>query len=216
MSTLIEATKLKHSFDYELFRDIDITLESGSSMAIVGKSGSGKSTLLHILSTFATPESGNVVIMGRDIKTLSSDEIDVVRRYDLGIIFQFHHLFKGMKAIDNVNIATGLSNQDMDQSIFKKLEIESNLNQKTSELSGGQQQRISIARVLAKKPRIIFADEPTGNLDKETAHLVMKVLLDYVRENDAGLILVTHDEEIAKLCNDVYLLENKSLTKIMQ
>jgi putative ABC transport system ATP-binding protein len=213
MSTLIEAVNLKHSFDYELFRDINITLESGSSMAIVGKSGSGKSTLLHILSTFATQDSGNVVIMGRDIKILSNDEIDVVRRYDLGIIFQFHHLFKGMKAIDNINIATSLSNQDIDQSIFEKLEIESNLNQKTSELSGGQQQRISIARVLSKKPRIIFADEPTGNLDKETALLVMNVLLDYVRENDAGLILVTHDEEIAKLCNDVYLLENKSLIK---
>lgn len=211
MPALIEAKKLKHSFDYELFDDVNITLDSGRSIAIVGKSGSGKSTLLHILSTFATQDSGNVEIMGTDTKTLSSDEIEALRRYDIGIIFQFHHLFKGMKALDNINIATSLSGQDIDYSIFDKLEISSNINQKTSELSGGQQQRISIARVLAKKPKIIFADEPTGNLDKETAHLVMKVLLDYVKENDAGLILVTHDKEIAKLCDEVYLLENKSL-----
>jgi putative ABC transport system ATP-binding protein len=213
MPVLIEAKKLKHSFDYELFNDVNITLNSGKSIAIVGKSGSGKSTLLHILSTFATQDNGNVEIMGMDTKTLSSDEIEAFRRYDIGIIFQFHHLFKGMKALDNINIATSLSNQNIDYTIFDKLEISPNINQKTSELSGGQQQRISIARVLAKNPKIIFADEPTGNLDKETARLVMKVLLDYVKENDAGLILVTHDEEIAKLCDEVYLLEDRKLTK---
>lgn len=214
MSILIEARELKHSFDYELFDNVNITLANKQSIAIVGKSGSGKSTLLHILSTFAIQDSGFVAIMGKDIKTLSKNEIDSIRRYDLGIIFQFHHLFKGMNAIDNINIATNLSNQNIDEGIFEKLEIASNLNQKTSELSGGQQQRISIARVLAKKPKIIFADEPTGNLDKETAHLVMRVLLDYVRENDAGLILVTHDKEIAKLCDNVYLLEDRKLSEI--
>lgn len=214
MSTLIEATKLKHSFDYELFNNVNITLESGNSMAIVGKSGSGKSTLLHILSTFAMQDNGDVFINGKNTKTISKDEIEIIRRYDLGIIFQFHHLFKGMKAIDNINIATSLSNQKLDNELFAKLEIDSNILQKTSELSGGQQQRISIARVLAKKPRIIFADEPTGNLDKETAHLVMGVLLDYVRANNAGLILVTHDEEIAFMCDEVYELENKNLGKM--
>jgi len=211
---LIKAVNLAHSFDYELFSGIDLNLLSGKSIAIVGKSGSGKSTLLHILSTFTSPNSGEVFIEGKNTKELTSSQIDNIRRYDFGIIFQFHHLFKGMKAIDNINIAASLANQQPDKDIFAKLEIDENILQKTSELSGGQQQRISIARVLVKKPRIIFADEPTGNLDKETALLVIKVLLDYVHENDAGLVLVTHDDEIASMCDEIYELENKGLHQI--
>ena len=116
-----------------------------------------------------------------------------------------------MKAIDNIEIATILSNLTIDMTLFEKLEIASLMNQKTSELSGGQQQRISIARVLSKKPKIIFADEPTGNLDKETAQLVMNVLKDYVHQAKAGLIVVTHDYDVAKMCDKIFVLENQSL-----
>ncbi len=211
---LIKAKNLYHSFDYPLFNGVDFELNSSQSVAIVGKSGSGKSTLLHILSAFLSPKKGEVTILNQRIDELSSSQIDQMRRFELGMIFQFHHLFKGMKAIENIEIATILSNSTVDMTLLEKLEIASLINQKTSELSGGQQQRISIARVLCKKPKIIFADEPTGNLDKETANLVMNVLKDYIFQAEAGLVVVTHDYDIAKMCDRIFVLENQSLKEI--
>jgi len=208
---LLEATHISHSFDYTLFTDIDFRLPYHQSAAIVGRSGSGKSTLLHIFSTFMKPDEGNVTFLGKDLYTLNEKTIEALRRYDIGIIFQFHYLFKGMNALENIHVATMLSGDEIDHTILKKLEIDHLMSHKTSELSGGEQQRVSIARVLSKKPRIIFADEPTGNLDKETAKLVMDVLLEYVKENDAGLVLVTHDENLAGRCDSVYKVENNSL-----
>ncbi|MDD5405541.1 MAG: ABC transporter ATP-binding protein [Sulfurovaceae bacterium] len=211
---LIKAKNLYHSFDYPLFEDVNFELNSSESIAIVGKSGSGKSTLLNILSSFLVPIKGEVTLFNHRLDKLNELDIDKMRRFDLGMIFQFHHLFKGMKAIENIEIATILSNSTIDMTLFDRLEIASLINQKTSELSGGQQQRVSIARVLSKKPKIIFADEPTGNLDKETANLVMNVLKDYVKKENAGLIVVTHDKDVAKMCDKIFELENKSLKEV--
>jgi len=211
--SLLEATNISHSFDYPLFKQIDFTIEPTQSAAIVGRSGSGKSTLLHIFSTFMKPNEGKITLLGNDLYNLSDEEIESLRRYDIGIIFQFHYLFKGMSALENIGVATMLSGEQVDDSILKKLEIDHLMSHKTSELSGGEQQRVSIARVLSKKPRIIFADEPTGNLDKETAELVMDVLIDYIRETGAALILVTHDENMAARCDKIYTLEDQALKK---
>jgi len=208
---LLEATHITHSFDYTLFTDVDFTLVPYESTAIVGRSGSGKSTLLHIFSTFMKPNEGKVRLFGDDLYSLNEGEIEALRRYDVGIIFQFHYLFKGMSAMDNIEVASMLSGETIDDAILEKLEIKELMQKKVGELSGGQQQRISIARVLSKKPRIIFADEPTGNLDKETADLVMDVLLAYIKETGAGLLLVTHDETMAVRCDSVYRLEDKIL-----
>ncbi len=208
---LLEATNISHSFDYPLFTNIDFTIEPTQSAAIVGRSGSGKSTLLHIFSTFMKPNEGHITLLGQDLYTLNDGEIESLRRYDVGIIFQFHYLFKGMSALENIGVATMLSNEQIDENILKKLEIDHLMSHKTSELSGGEQQRVSIARVLSKKPRIIFADEPTGNLDKETAELVMDVLTDYIKETGAALVLVTHDENMAARCDKIYALENNIL-----
>jgi putative ABC transport system ATP-binding protein len=208
---LLEATHISHSFDYRLFTDVDFTLAPYESTAIVGRSGSGKSTLLHIFSTFMKPDEGKVTLFGDDLYNLKDDAIEALRRYDVGIIFQFHYLFKGMSAMENIEVASMLSGETIDDAILEKLEIKELMQKKVGELSGGQQQRISIARVLSKKPRIIFADEPTGNLDKETAELVMDVLLDYIKETGAGLLLVTHDEAMAARCNNIYKLEDKVL-----
>lgn len=208
---LIQTKNLSHAFDYLLYRDIDFLLESSQSIAIVGRSGSGKSTLLYNLSSFLPPQSGSVKLFGKDIYTLKEEEIASIRRFKLGMVFQSHYLFKGMSASENIEIATILSNETLDEALLQKLEIQDVIGQKISELSGGQQQRVSIARVLSKKPKIIFADEPTGNLDKTTAVLVMNVLLEYVEQHEAGLVLVTHDEELAKLCNKLYRLEDKKL-----
>ena len=210
---LLEATNISHSFDYPLFKQIDFTIEPTKSAAIVGRSGSGKSTLLHIFSTFLNPNEGNVTLFGKDLYSQNDEAIEALRRYDIGIIFQFHYLFKGMSALENIGVATMLSGEQIDNAILKKLEIDHLMSHKMSELSGGEQQRVSIARVLSKKPRIIFADEPTGNLDNETAVLVMDVLIDYIRETGAALILVTHDENMAARCDEIYTLEDQALKK---
>jgi putative ABC transport system ATP-binding protein len=211
---LLEARGISQAFDYTLFTDVDFTLDLHESAAVVGRSGSGKSTLLHIMSTFLKPDSGSVKLFGRELYTQSEPQIEALRRFDIGIIFQFHYLFKGMKAIDNIEIATILAHEEVDHKILQRLQIDHLMAHKTSELSGGEQQRVSIARVLSKKPRLIFADEPTGNLDKETANLVMDVLGEYVAQNDAALMLVTHDDEMAARCQKVYRLKDKRLQEV--
>jgi putative ABC transport system ATP-binding protein len=209
--SLLEAQNISHGFDTLLFHDVNFSLKPSQSTAIVGRSGCGKSTLLHIFSTFIKPDEGKVTLFGQDLYTLDDAAIEALRRYDIGIIFQFHYLFKGMSALENIEVATMLSAEKIDDAILEKLEIKELMKQKIGELSGGQQQRVSIARVLSKKPRIIFADEPTGNLDKETAELVMNVLLDYIKETGAGLLLVTHDESMSARCDTCYRLQDKVL-----
>jgi len=213
--TLLHASNIAHSFDYDLFSNIDFTLQEQESIAIVGRSGSGKSTLMHIFSSFIKPNKGTVTLLEQDIYKLSENEIEDLRRNELGIIFQAHYLFKGMTALMNIEIATLLSNESIDNELLERLEIKELMNQKIGELSGGQQQRVSIARVLSKKPKVIFADEPTGNLDKETAKLVMDVLLEYIKKENSALVLVTHDEEMARLCNKSFRLELQELSAMV-
>ena len=208
---LIEAKGVSHSFDYILYEDIELSLNRRCSIAVVGRSGSGKSTLLHNLSGFLKPKKGKIFIEGRDIYSLASKELERVRRYDIGIIFQMHYLFKGMSAKENIEISAIMANKQIDKSMLKHLDIEHVLNQRASTLSGGQQQRVSIARVLAKEPKMLFADEPTGNLDRENADIVIDTMLNYIKQKDASLFLVTHDEEIANRCDIVYRLEDKKL-----
>ncbi len=211
---MLKALNLTHKFDYTLFNDINLDIKPATTTAIMGVSGSGKSTILHILSTLLSPYSGEVIYNNKSLYQLSNSELLKIRRYDFGIIFQAHYLFKGFNGFENIELATILSGQKIDPKLLEALKIDKVINQKIGELSGGQQQRVSIARVLAKKPKIIFADEPTGNLDQATAKEVMGVIFDYVRNNKAALVLVTHDDDLAKLCDDGYQLANYALIKI--
>lgn len=210
---ILKGVDLSFAYDYTLFENVNITLNSRESSAILGVSGCGKSTILHILSTLLKPKTGEVIYKDKSLYTLSQNELLEIRRLDFGIIFQAHYLFKGFNARENIELATILSNQNMDSEILASLKIDNVLDQKVGELSGGQQQRVSIARVLCKKPKIIFADEPTGNLDKQTASDVMNTLFEYIKANDAALVLVTHDNELASRCTNVYKLEDKQLQK---
>ncbi|WP_096020761.1 ABC transporter ATP-binding protein [Campylobacter lanienae] len=210
---MLKALNLSHKFDYLLFNDINLDIRPATTTAIMGVSGSGKSTILHILSTLLSPTDGEVIYNDKSLYKLSSDELLKIRRYDFGIIFQAHYLFKGFNGFENIELATILSGQKIDLNLLKALKIDKVINQKIGELSGGQQQRVSIARVLAKNPKIIFADEPTGNLDQITAKEVMSVIFDYVKTNNAALVLVTHDKDIAKLCDIKYQLSNQHLTQ---
>ena len=183
-------------------------------MAIIGVSGSGKSTLLHILSTLLEPKSGTVTLLERELHSLKNRELVALRRDDLGLIFQSHYLFKGFSAYENLEVAAILSGEKIDDELLKRLGIEQVIKQKVTELSGGQQQRVSIARVLTKKPRLIFADEPTGNLDHDTAVEVMKIFEDYIRTERSGMVLVTHDEELAMRCDKVYRLHEQQFDRV--
>jgi putative ABC transport system ATP-binding protein len=208
---LLEASHLSHAFDYPLFHDLSFSLEPTQSMAIVGVSGCGKSTLLHICSTLLPPNAGEVFFEGLPLYGNKARNALHVRREKLGIIFQSHYLFKGFSANENVELSALLANTSLDTTLLERLGIDHVMHQKIGELSGGQQQRVSIARVLSKKPRVIFADEPTGNLDQVTAKEVMDVLFDYVQENKAALLLVTHDIALARRCDRAFALEKHAL-----
>lgn len=210
---ILEANNLSHSFDYKLFEDVSFSLKEKEKIAIIGISGSGKSTLLHIISSLLKPQGGQVKLFGEDIYALKQNKLAQIKRDKIGLVFQSHYLFRGFSAYENLEVAEILSQQPIDNKLLKRLDIAHCMSQKVTELSGGQQQRVSIARVLTKKPRLIFADEPTGNLDTQTAHDVMELFFEYCEQNNAGMVLVTHDNQLAHLCDKVYRLENKELKR---
>ena len=211
---LLKADNLSHSYDAELFSNVSLELDAKQSLAIIGLSGSGKSTLLHILSTLLSPNKGDVHLFGKDVSSMKEKELEQIKRKDLGLVFQQHYLFRGFSVEENLEISAILSGEYIDENLLERLGVRHTLNQKVTELSGGQQQRISIARVLTKKPKILFVDEPTGNLDKVTSDEVKKIFFEYVDEKEAGMVLVTHNEEFAMDCDIVYRLINKELVRV--
>ena len=208
---LLRAEQISHCFDYPLFENLNLNLNSKDCIAIQGSSGCGKSTLLHILSSLLKPKKGVVFYKNQKLYDLSENERVKIRRYDFGIIFQTHYLFKGFSAFENIELASVLSGENLDEKLLNQLGIYKLLNQKIGKLSGGQQQRVSIARVLCKKPKIIFADEATGNLDFENAKNVIELLIDYVKKNDAALFFVTHDSKLASFCDRTYNLNTNGI-----
>jgi putative ABC transport system ATP-binding protein len=211
---LLKAENISHNFDYPLFNNINLTLENKQTIAIIGISGSGKSTFLNIMCSLLIANNGKVLYNNQNLFDLSQQELLRIRRDDFGIIFQSHYLFRGFSANENLKVLSLLTKNKIDNQILKQLKIEHVMHQKVGELSGGQQQRLSIARVLIKKPKIIFADEPTGNLDKQTASEVIDVLFDYVHNDNKGMILVTHEKDIAYKCDSAYKLHNNKLEKL--
>lgn len=205
---LLRAENLSHSFDYPLFENLNLSLDAKDCVAIQGSSGCGKSTLLHILSSLLKPKSGEVFYQNKNLYTISENERLKIRRLEFGIIFQMHYLFKGFSALENIELASVLSGEKLDDELLENLGIAELLKQKIGKLSGGQQQRVSIARVLCKKPKIIFADEATGNLDFENAHNVIEILKNYAKKNDAALLFITHDDKLANLCDRIYHLNH--------
>lgn len=209
--SIMHASGISHSFEYTLFENLDINIHQKESIAVLGVSGSGKSTLLHILATLLKPQHGEVLYKDGFLYEQGDKKLLDIRRHDIGIIFQSHYLFKGFSVRENLEISSMISGNSIDEDLIRKLKIEDTMEQNVSELSGGQQQRVSIARVLLKKPKLIFADEPTGNLDRQTANEVMDVMLEYIQKYNAGLFIVTHDEKVASRCSSAYRLQDKML-----
>jgi len=214
---IITATHLYKTFPGPVIGldDFSIQVDRGEVLVIIGPSGSGKSTLLHILSTLLKPQHGRVLYDKRYLYERDSKDLLEIRRKDMGIIFQSHYLFKGFTVQENLEISSIIADKKLDEGLLKALNIYENLAQNVADLSGGQQQRVSIARVMMKKPRLIFADEPTGNLDSQTADDVMDVMLSYIKEYKAGLLIVTHDERVASRCDIAYRLKDKRLVPVI-
>ncbi|GAB0172492.1 ABC transporter ATP-binding protein [Helicobacter trogontum] len=215
MNYLVEMEHVSHKFDVVLYEDISMRLKPMESIAILGASGSGKSTILNHLSTLLPPQKGQINLAHlKDVYSLSENDLLLLRQRILGIIFQTHYLFRGFNAMQNLQIAELIAQTQIDMQMLDEFGIAHTLKQQIGELSGGQQQRLSIARILTKKPKILLADEPTGNLDKDTAMSIMNYLLSYVEKNEAALILATHDQQIAELCTHIVLLEDKTLKQL--
>ncbi|WP_273212705.1 ABC transporter ATP-binding protein [Helicobacter rodentium] len=210
---MLVAKNLSFAYDRPILENVSLELGAGETLSIMGVSGSGKSTLLHILSGFQKPQSGEVMILGNDIYRLPADKLLALRRNDIGIIFQSHYLFSGFNAQENLEVASLLSGEKIDRELLSLFGILEILPQNIGTLSGGQQQRLSIARILTKRPKIIFADEPTGNLDRETAFSVMELLFDYAKLTQSLLVFATHDPILAKKAMYAYRLENATLKR---
>ena len=200
---------------------IDLEIEPNKFTTIIGPSGSGKSTLLHCMAGLDKPTSGNVYLDDIDIYTMNDDKLSKIRREEFGFIFQSFNLIPVVNVYENIILPVSVDGKKEDKeyinTLIKKLGISSQINKFPNELSGGQQQRVAIARALANKPSIIFADEPTGNLDSKTSKEVMDMLCMSVKEFNQTLVMITHDEKIAKMADIVVTIGDgkvKSIEKI--
>ena len=198
----------------EIFKDINLSVEEGESLAIVGTSGSGKSTLLHLMGALDTPSSGKIFFDGRDMSEMRPDEKARFRNRTLGFVFQFHHLLPEFSALENVAMPAligGACRADVlpdARTMLERVGLAHRVESKVSTLSGGERQRVAIARAVLLRPRVLLADEPTGNLDTENGKNIIDILKTLAREQGYCVIVVTHDLGIAAEADEVLHLSD--------
>ena len=205
---MIEAKGIRKSFaSLEVLKGIDFSCAKGEIVAIMGASGAGKSTLLQILGTLSTPDSGSLSIDGTDVLSLRGGELSAFRGRKIGFVFQFHHLLPEFTALENVMMPALIAGQAEKTArkrageLLDELGLAERAEHKPSQLSGGEQQRVAIARALINDPAVIFADEPTGNLDSVTKKEIQQLFLDLRASHDQSIVIVTHDPELASACD---------------
>jgi len=212
MSALLEVRDLVKTFGTgeaatRVLRGLSLTLEAGEMAALLGPSGSGKSTLLTILGTLMKPTSGSYMMLGQDLITAGDQELTIFRNLHIGFVFQFHNLLPDFTALENVIFPTAVREgrettaaRARGRDLLVRMGLEARIDFPTAKLSGGQKQRVAVARALMNGPELVLADEPTGNLDRESAMQVMDLIGHINREEGTTFLISTHDEKIASLC----------------
>lgn len=225
MSIVLQCENLSKAFDsgparVEVLKNINFNVEQKSRVAIIGASGSGKSTLMHLLGGLDVPNSGTVTVCGEDMSRLSDAARGKLRNQSLGFIYQFHHLLPEFTALENVAMPLLLRDEsisdakELAKEILSKVGLSNRVLHKPTELSGGERQRVAIARALVTHPKVILADEPTGNLDSKNAMQVQNEMLELNEELDTAIVIVTHDSRIAESMDEIYTLEDGQLAKV--
>jgi len=208
MSSLLEVRNLYKSYGngdakVEVVKGIDLTVEAGDTVALVGPSGAGKSTLLHIMGTIDRPSTGEVLFDGKNIFALADQPLASFRNRSIGFVFQFHHLLPEFSALENVMMPLLIGGtkkslaEEKSRSLLDDVGLSHRITHRPGELSGGEQQRVAIARALVRSPRLLLADEPTGNLDMKTSEEVHALLYSIQRQTGISLVIVTHNEKLA-------------------
>jgi lipoprotein-releasing system ATP-binding protein len=220
---LIEATNIHKVYPGPLhvLKGVDLTIEAGEVVAIVGPSGAGKSTLLHILGGLDAPKEGQVIFRGQDLYGLNDLKRAQVRNSDMGFVFQSYHLLPELSALENVILPAMIKENSRKTSaiefaglkLLEQLGLSSRSSHRPNQLSGGEQQRVAIARALMNGPKVVFCDEPTGNLDSVSGHVVMDTLLNLSKTHGATVIIVTHDDKIANRTQRIIAMKDGLLER---
>lgn len=212
---IIEARDIHKSFDsLKVLKGVDFQASKGEVVAITGASGAGKTTLLEILGTLSTPDSGRLFIDGTDVLKLSGKELSAFRGQRIGFVFQFHHLLPEFSSQENVMIPALIAGcgvreaREKATQLLNRVGLADRMSHKPAELSGGEQQRVAVARALVNKPVVLFADEPTGNLDSATKEEIHKLFFELRKDLGQTIIIVTHDQSLASLCDRALVMKD--------
>ena len=214
MKTLIEVKSVSKEYKMgnqvvKAANNLNLTINQGELVVILGPSGSGKSTLLNLLGGLDKPTSGEILIDGENITAFSDKELTNYRAQEIGFIFQFYNLIPNLTACENIEIINDIVDENIDgQEILNQVGLSNHANKFPSELSGGEQQRVSIARAIAKRPKMLLCDEPTGALDSNTGKIIMELLINLCESENTTVIIVTHMSEFAKVANRVIHIKN--------
>lgn len=214
MANLIEAIQIHKSFKTEagelnILKGINLTIAEGEMLGIIGASGAGKSTLLHILGALDKPSSGKVLFQGKDVFSLDDAKLAEFRNSSIGFVFQFHHLLPEFNSLENVMLPGLIGNrpyaetENRAKQVLEELGLSKRLKHRPGELSGGEQQRVAVARALLQNPKIVLADEPTGNLDTTTGNSLFDLFIELNRKNSTTFIIVTHNKTLSDHCHRV-------------
>ncbi|MEE1150499.1 ABC transporter ATP-binding protein [Methanobrevibacter sp. UBA212] len=214
MKTLIKVNRVSKEYKMgtqtvKAANNLDFTIDQGELVVILGPSGSGKSTLLNLLGGLDKPTSGEIIIDDENITAFSDKELTRYRAKEIGFIFQFYNLIPNLTACENIEVLNDIVDENIDgKAILTQVGLSQHVNKFPSELSGGEQQRVSIARAIAKKPKMLLCDEPTGALDSHTGKIIIELLINLCESENTTVIIVTHNSEFAKVANKVIHIKN--------
>ena len=223
MSTLLELKKItlnykNYNTSVEVIKGIDLKINSGEKVAVVGKSGSGKTSLIMLMAGLERPSSGEIIFDKQLISTFNEDQLADIRKKKIGIVFQSFYLIPNYTALENVSLILEINSIDNSKQKAEDLLVQFGLKDRLhhfpTQLSGGEQQRVAIARSMAVKPKLILADEPTGNLDSENSQMISNLLFEYANKNQSSFVLVTHDLKFAEKCDRIIKIEDGTIVSL--